>query len=109
MPRCFELTSTELFPCIKEQLDQMVSGIKSVLEITPPELVGDISENGIVLTGGTSLLYGMKKMLEAETGIEVILAKDPLYSCVSGAAAIVKDLDFLTDNGYAFQTVQGLS
>ena len=48
-------------------------------------------------------------MLESETGIEVILAKDPLYSCVSGAAAIVKDLDFLTENGYAFQTVQGLS
>ena len=109
MPMSFEVTSTELFPCIKEQLVQMVSGIKSVLEITPPELVGDISENGIVLTGGTSLLYGMKKMLEAETGIEVILAKDPLYSCVSGAAAIVKDLDFLTENGYAFQTVQGLS
>ena len=51
----------------------------------------------------------MKKLLESETGIEVILAKDPLYSCVSGAAEIVKDLDFLTENGYSFKTVQELN
>lgn len=105
MPISFEVTSTELFPCVQEQLRQMVNGIKSVLEITPPELVGDISENGIVLTGGTSLLYGMQEMLENETGIEVIMAEEPLYSCVSGAAQIVKDLDFLTENGYSFQVL----
>ena len=77
--------------------------------ITPPELVGDISENGIVLTGGTALLYGMKRFLESETGIEVFLADDPIYSCVSGAATIVRDMDFLTENGYSFKTVQQLS
>lgn len=109
MPITFEVTSTELFHCIDEQIRYIISGIKSVLEITPPELVGDISENGIVLTGGTSLLYGMKKRLESETGIEVILADDPLYSCVAGAAAIVKDMDFLAANGYRFKTVQELS
>lgn len=108
MPITFEVTSTELYHCIDEQIRYIISGIKSVLEITPPELVGDISENGIVLTGGTSLLYGMKKRLESETGIEVILADDPLYSCVAGAAAIVKDMDFLTANGYRFKTVQEL-
>ncbi len=109
MPITFEVTSTELYHCIDEQIRYIISGIKSVLEITPPELVGDISENGIVLTGGTSLLYGMKKRLESETGIEVILADDPLYSCVAGAAAIVKDMDFLAANGYRFKTVQELS
>lgn len=109
MPITFEVTSTELFGCISEQLDMIVGGIKSVLEITPPELVGDISENGIVLTGGTSLLYGMKKLLESETGIDVILADDPMYSCVSGAAAIVKDVEYLSQNGYVFKTVQELS
>lgn len=109
MPMTFEVTSTELYRCIDEQIGYIINGIKSVLEITPPELVGDISENGIVLTGGTSLLYGMKKRLESETGIEVILADDPLYSCVSGAAAIVKDMDFLAANGYRFKTVQELS
>lgn len=109
MPISFEVTSTELFSCIHDQLDAMVHGIKSVLEITPPELVGDISENGIVVTGGTSLLFGMQGYLESETGIEVKLAEDPMYSCVSGAAEIVKDLDFLSENGYAFKTVQELS
>lgn len=109
MPITFEVTSTELYGCIRERLDVMVRGIKSVLEITPPELVGDISENGIVLTGGTALLYGMKRFLENETGIEVFLADDPIYSCVSGAATIVRDMDFLTENGYSFKTVQQLS
>ncbi|HIU36157.1 MAG TPA: rod shape-determining protein [Candidatus Fimenecus excrementigallinarum] len=109
MPITFEVTSSELFGCIHERLDAMVRGIKSVLEITPPELVGDISENGIVLTGGTALLFGMKAFLESELGIEVVLADDPIYSCVSGAAAIVRDMDFLTENGYTFRTVQELS
>lgn len=109
MPITFEVTSAELYDCIRERLDTMVRGIKSVLEITPPELVGDISENGIVLTGGTALLFGMKSFLESELGIEVVLADDPIYSCVSGAAAIVRDMDFLSENGYTFRTVQELS
>ncbi len=109
MPISFEVTSTELFTCIRSQLDLIVGGIKSVLEITPPELVGDISENGIVITGGTSLLYGLKTLLESETGIEAHLAADPMYSCVSGAAAMVKDVDYLAQNGYAFKTLQELS
>lgn len=109
MPISFEVTSTELFACIRSQLDLIVGGIKSVLEITPPELVGDISENGIVITGGTSLLYGLKTLLESETGIEAHLADDPMYSCVSGAAAMVKDVDYLAQNGYAFKTLQELS
>lgn len=109
MPISFEVTSTELFACIRNQLDLIVGGIKSVLEITPPELVGDISENGIVVTGGTSLLYGLKTLLESETGIEVHLADDPMYSCVSGAAAMVKDVDYLAQNGYAFKTLQELN
>lgn len=109
MPISFEVTSTELFDCISEQLAIMIEGIKSVLEITPPELVGDISENGIVVTGGTSLLYGLKTRLEQDIGIEVILADDPMYSCASGAAEIVHNMDILTENGYAFKTIQELN
>ena len=54
-------------------------------------------------------MFGMKAFLESELGIEVVLADDPIYSCVSGAAAIVRDMDFLTENGYTFRTVQELS
>ena len=109
MPISFEVTSTELFDCISEQLAIMIDGIKSVLEITPPELVGDISENGIVVTGGTSLLYGLKTRLEQDIGIEVILADDPMYSCAAGAAEIVHNMELLTENGYAFKTIQELT
>lgn len=55
----------------------MIQGIKDVLEKTPPELVGDISDNGVTLTGGTSLLWGMDKLVENETGIETKLPRTP--------------------------------
>ena len=57
MPISFEVTSTEIFDSISEQINMMIQGIKDVLEKTPPELVGDISDNGVTLTGGTSLLW----------------------------------------------------
>jgi rod shape-determining protein MreB len=84
MPISFEITSTEIFNCIEEQLEQMINGIKSVLEKTPPELIGDISDNGILLTGGTALLFGMEKRISEETGIEVKTVKDTLYNTMNG-------------------------
>ena len=79
MPISFEVTSTEIFDSISEQINMMIQGIKDVLEKTPPELVGDISDNGVTLTGGTSLLWGMDKLVENETGIETKIAEDAMY------------------------------
>ena len=106
MPISFEVTSTEIFDSISEQINMMIQGIKDVLEKTPPELVGDISDNGVTLTGGTSLLWGMDKLVENETGIETKIAEDAMYSTVNGAAAAINDIEYLTNNGYTFQTVR---
>ena len=104
MPISFEVTSEEIYPCVREQVDLIMNGIRNVLEKTPPELVGDISDNGIVLTGGTALLNGMDKLVSTVTGIETVVAKDPLYSTASGAMDIVKNIDKLS-SAYQFHTV----
>ena len=104
MPISFEVTSEEIYPCVREQVDLIMNGIRNVLEKTPPELVGDISDNGIVLTGGTALLNGMDKLVSTATGIETVVAKDPLYSTASGAMDIVKNIDKLS-SAYQFHTV----
>ena len=54
--------------------------VRSVLERTPPELIGDIHENGIILTGGTSLLRGLSELIEENTGITTRHAEDPIRS-----------------------------
>ena len=104
MPITFEISSTEIFECIKDQIEQIVDGIKDVLEKTPPELVGDISDHGILLTGGTSLLFGMCQRVEDETGIEVKTVNDPLYNTMNGVDKILDNFDMLSD-AYSFTTV----
>ena len=104
MPISFEVTSNEIYDCIQEVVDLIIKGIKEVLEKTPPELIGDISDNGITLTGGTSLLYGMDKLVQRETGIVTKVSKDPLYSTASGATKVIKNLNALSD-GYDFKTI----
>ncbi len=108
MPISFEITSTEIFECIEEQLEQIINGIKSVLEKTPPELIGDISDNGILLTGGTALLFGMEKRISEETGIEVRTVKDPLYNTMNGVNSILDNFNMLTE-GYSFQNIHHIN
>lgn len=109
LPITFEVTSTEIYESIHDQIDLIMQGIKSVLEKTPPELIGDISDNGLILTGGTSFLYGMGSLIERETGIEATVAQNAIYSTVNGAAAAINNMELLTGSAYNFQTVHGIS
>ncbi len=81
MPRELTLTSTELFDVLRRPARQIADEVMSVLEDTSPELVSDIAQNGITLTGGGSQLWGMARMIEGRTGIRCTLADDP-DSCV---------------------------
>ena len=67
---------------LKPILDQMMSGIKTALENTPPELSADLVDMGLVLTGGGALLKNIDKLISKETGLPVQIADDPL-SCVA--------------------------
>ena len=82
MPRELTLLSSEIFEVLRRPARQIADEVLSVLEETSPELVGDIAENGIILAGGGSQVWGMDKMLSERTGIACSLADDP-DSCVA--------------------------
>ncbi|MEG2570837.1 MAG: rod shape-determining protein, partial [Clostridia bacterium] len=76
LPRIFTVTSSEILEALDEPATRIVEAIHSVLERTPPELIGDISTNGIVMTGGGSLIWGFDSLIQAKTGIETRVADD---------------------------------
>ena len=82
MPRELTLLSSEIFEVLRRPARQISDEVLSVLEETSPELVGDISDNGITLTGGSSQLWGMDLLLTERTGIRCTAADDP-DSCVA--------------------------
>ena len=82
LPRTFTVTSTEVLEAFEEVTTSIVEAVHTVLERTPPELTGDISTNGIVMTGGGSLIWGFDKLIAAKTGIPTHVA-DEAISCVA--------------------------
>lgn len=82
MPATLNITSTEMLEALEEPVSQIFEAVHSVLEQTPPELMADISQRGILMTGGGALLYGLDRMLSAKVGIDVVIAEDPI-SCVA--------------------------
>ena len=82
MPRELTLLSSEIFEVLRRPARQIADEVLSVLEETSPELVGDISANGITLTGGGSQIWGMGSLLSERTGVPCTLADDP-DSCVA--------------------------
>ena len=91
LPRTVTLTSTQVRRMIEGPLLQIVDVIKAVLDICPPELSGDVLDNGIVLTGGGALLRGLDERLRAELGVPVRVAEDPLRAVIRGAGACIDD------------------
>ena len=87
--------------CPDEPVSSVVEAVHSVLERTPPELAADISDRGIVMTGGGSLVYGLDKLLEHKTGIKVIIADDAVSAVAVGTGKALDNLDMLRSNEYA--------
>jgi len=88
------VSSTEALEAFEEVSERIIETIHRVLEVTPPELVADISQNGIVLTGGSSLLWGFDKLIESRVKIETHIADDA-EQCV--ALGIAKSLQWVND------------
>lgn len=84
LPRTVTVTSDEITEAIYEPIDQIVRGVRVVLESTPPELASDIIGKGLVMTGGTSLLRNLDQLLARETGIAVHVADKPLLCVAMG-------------------------
>lgn len=82
LPKTITVTSSEVMEALEEPISSVIEAVHAVLERTPPELAADIGDRGIVMTGGGSLLYGLDKLLQEKTGINVIIADDAI-SCVA--------------------------
>ena len=97
LPRVFTVSSSEMIEAFEEPSTRILEAIHGVLERTPPELVADISTNGIVMTGGGSLLWGFDKLIEAHTGIETHVAEDAISCVAEGTGKSLDSLDQMQD------------
>ncbi|MDQ7784243.1 MAG: rod shape-determining protein [Desulfomonilaceae bacterium] len=90
--RTAELTSSQICEALEEPVDEILDTIRRAMEDTPPSLLGDVRERGLILTGGGALLTGLDELITKMTGIEAKMADDPLASVVRGCGAAVEDL-----------------
>ena len=93
VPRSFTLNSNEILEALQEPLSGIVSAVMVALEQSPPELASDISERGMVLTGGGALLKDIDRLLMEETGIPVVVAEDPLTCVARGGGKALELID----------------
>ncbi len=103
MPVSIEVSSTEAYLAMRPHLEAIAEAVRSVLEMTPPELSADICESGIRLTGGGALLRGIDEMIERKTGIKTTVADDALNCVALGTGEALSHIDILSQNGYVFK------
>lgn len=92
-----EISSFQVEQAMKESINKIIDGIKSVIEETPPELLSDIVENGIMLTGGGALIKNIDKLITEKTGIQVIVADNVLDCVANGTNIVLEEIDKLKD------------
>lgn len=93
LPKAITLAGNETIEAFSETTTYIMNAIHSVIEVAPPELIADISVNGMVLTGGGSLLYGMDRLIKERTGIECYISDKALEAVALGAGMSVNYLD----------------
>ena len=97
LPKVVTVSSTEMMDAFEEPVERIMEAIHSVLERTPPELVADVSTNGIIMTGGGSLVYGFDKLVTARTGIHTTVADDAISCVVLGTGKSLDSLNAMQD------------
>jgi rod shape-determining protein MreB and related proteins len=95
LPKTVIVTTEQIREAIEEQVAAICDAVKVTLDKTPPELAADIMEKGIHLTGGGALLRGLDRRLSLETGMPVIVAKNPLYAVAIGSGLCLENFDQL--------------
>lgn len=93
LPRMIEITTEEISSALSTPLLSILSGIREILENTPPELAADIIDKGIVLSGGTALLRNFDKLIVQTMGVPVHVAEDPLLCVVRGTGVALENID----------------
>jgi rod shape-determining protein MreB len=95
IPKTITVDDTEIREALSECVATIMNAIRVALERTPPELSADISDKGIVLTGGGALLKNLDRRIRQETGLPVSIAEDPLASVVLGTGKMLTEFKLL--------------
>jgi rod shape-determining protein MreB len=93
LPRTAQISTNEIVRAIDKELRAMISAIKEVLSLTPPELSADIIDDGIIMTGGSSQLRNLSDLIYRRTGVKARVADDPLLCVVKGTGEALKHLE----------------
>ena len=97
LPKTVTITSEETLEALSESANQIVEAVHMVLEKTPPELAADISDRGIVLTGGGALLTGLEQLLEERLGITTMTAEEPTTCVAVGTGKYIEVMNSIRD------------
>ncbi|MGI6106492.1 MAG: rod shape-determining protein [Lachnospiraceae bacterium] len=98
LPKTVTITSSETEEALREPTNQIVEAVHMVLEKTPPELAADISDRGIVLTGGGALLHGLEHLLEERLGITTMTAENPMNCVAIGTGRYLDVISSINEN-----------
>jgi len=93
LPKSIKVTSNEVCEAVKDELEEIILSIKTVLRNTPPELASDIMDKGMVLSGGGGMLRGLDKLIAKATGVPCFLADEAFYCVAKGTGAVLENLD----------------
>lgn len=97
LPKEIIINDTQIREAIKKSVNSILESVRATMEETPPELLADIMEKGIILAGGGALLLGLDKKISLETQTRVHIADDPLTAVVRGTGIVLEDLDLLSN------------
>jgi rod shape-determining protein MreB len=95
LPKTLTITSEEIREALKEPVSAIIDAIRLTLERCPPELSADLVDRGMVLSGGSSMLRGLDKLIAEHTGLPVHRADDPLSAVAEGTGVVLNELNFL--------------
>jgi len=95
LPREAAINSAEMRDALEPLAAEIIDSVKDALENTPPELAADLTRHGILMAGGGAMLRGFRERLEAETGVPVRLADDPLTCVALGAGRAIEEIEVL--------------
>ena len=110
LPKTITIMPGELIEAFVDPMNRILDGVHTVLERTPPQLVGDLDKNGIIMSGGGSLIYGIDRLIERSTGIRTSVVDDAVSCAAYGAGKMLSHLDEMDDgmmNFYRRRQIKG--
>lgn len=96
LPQAIVVGSNEMIDALEEPLQAILESVRTMFEKTPPELASDVAENGICLTGGGALLYGIDKFISEHTKVPCYIAEDPISCVAIGTGKVLENIDSFT-------------